>query len=97
MRKKGAKVEEWNWQVHDRLEGFLPEDDINEEQLEDFDLVNELDKVEKEINVEKGKNGTLPQRALSKSLNYGVKETPVKKGSRSLKTPSTSHTHLATP
>lgn len=44
MESKGLKVEEWNWQVMDRMNGIYPKDVKQED--ENFDLVQEISKVD---------------------------------------------------
>ena len=65
MRAKGGKIEKFNWQVADRAEGFLPQEDEKEAGSKEFDFLNELDKVENEIKAEKRAENAA-QRALAK-------------------------------
>ena len=44
MERKGRDLASWNWQAHDRAEGFLPNEE--EKGHEDFNLGEEIDKVD---------------------------------------------------
>lgn len=47
MAKKGQNQSSWNWQSYDRDQGIIPNGEDRE--IENFDLAEELDKVEGEL------------------------------------------------
>jgi hypothetical protein len=47
LQKKGKQVSAWNWQAHDREEGFIPDADQNIK--EDFELADEIDQVDDQL------------------------------------------------
>lgn len=44
MARKGKKISEWNWQTYEREQGLIQSEDAKP--AEDFDLVEELDRVD---------------------------------------------------
>lgn len=53
MSKKGHNQSNWNWQANDRDQGII-HDEMDRE-IEEFDLLEELDKVDEQLGVGKSK------------------------------------------
>lgn len=52
--RKGSKVENWNWQIKERKEGYHPTEQEDEAATStDFQLHHELERVEDELQTQK--------------------------------------------
>ena len=64
MAKKGQGQSAWNWQVYDRDQGIIPNGE--EREIENFDIVEEIHTVDKELNMNRGRAEILRYRTQQK-------------------------------